>query len=255
LLRSEFGASDEAAAVLAEYFDAQESLSEIPDGDTVLIEAVGGSAAVELYVHTPLNRPANEALGRVSVHRLARDHGRSAEAIVADLGFALFVRGRISADIPQLMRSLLSADAFLIDLQDSLAQSTALRERFRCVATTGMMLLRNPLGGPRKVGGRAWGGRQLFDRVRQHDPDFVLLRQAFRELRDVTCDGRAAAEFAETLPRRTIKCRRLTVPSPFTEAWTRVASGSTELAEAPAEALRRLHAALTGAGGSYAGSA
>jgi ATP-dependent Lhr-like helicase len=255
LLLSEFGASDEAAVVLVEYFEAQESLSEIPDGDTVLIEAVGGSAAVELYVHTPLNRPANDALARVAVHRLARERGRSAEAVVADLGFALFVRGRLDGDIPQLLRSLLAAGNFLSDLQGSLAASSALRDRFRCVATTGMMLLRNPLGGQRKVGGRAWGGRQLFDRVRQHDPDFVLLRQALRELGSEVCDSRSAAQFVEALPRRTLKCRWLAAPSPFTEAWTQVTAGPLELAEAPAEALRRLHAALTGAGGSYAGSA
>jgi ATP-dependent Lhr-like helicase len=252
LLEREYGLGAEAAAALAEYFERQESLSEIPDGDGVLVEAVGNSAAAELYVHTPLNRLANDALARVAVHRLARDHGRSADSVVADLGFALLVRGPLAVAVPDLLRPLLATADFAADLDAALAESPALRERFRRVATTGLMILRNPDGGRRKVGGRSWGERQLFDRVRARDDDFVLLRQARRELRAEQCDVDTALCFAEALPRRTVKCRRLSRPSPFAESWTQASPGATEDAETPADALRRLHAALTGTGGTDA---
>jgi ATP-dependent Lhr-like helicase len=248
LLRREYGLGVEAAAALAEYFERQESLSEIPDGESVLIESVGSHAAVELYVHTPLNRPANDALARVAVHRLTRDHGRAADSVVADLGFALLVRGAVTAPVPELLRTLLAGDGFAADLEAALAESPALRERFGQVAITGLMLLRNPDGGRRKVGGPSWGERQLFDQVRARDADFVLLRQAMRELRAERCDAESALRFVETLPRRTFKCRRLSRPSPFAEHWTQSASGASEEAETPADALRRLHAVLTGAG-------
>jgi ATP-dependent Lhr-like helicase len=246
LLRSEYGLDGEAAEVLAEYFERQEALSEIPDGDGILIEAIGSTAAAELYVHTPLNRLANDALARVAVHRLARDHGRAADSIVADLGFALLIRSEMTSAAPELIRTLLAADRFGADLDAALSDSPALRERFQRVATTGLMLLRNPIGGPRKVGGRSWGERQLFDRVRAHDADFVLLRQAMRELRGERCNLEAALRFVESLPRQTLKCRRLSRPSPFAENWTQRDYGATEEAESPAEALRRLHAVLTG---------
>jgi ATP-dependent Lhr-like helicase len=252
LLRDGYGLGEDAAALLAEYFERQEALSEIPEAGGVLVEAVGGSAALELYVHTPLNRLANDALARVAVHRLARDGGRAAESVVADLGFVLFVRGGVRGDATALLRDLLAADGFARDLDAALAESTALRERFRRVATTGLMLLRNPAGRRRKVGGRSWGEQQLFDRVRAHDTDFVLLRQATREVRAELCDAEAALGFAEALPRLTVKCRRLAQPSPFAEGWTRAAPGATDRADTPAEALRRLHAVLTGAGGADA---
>lgn len=252
LLAREYGLGDEAAGALAEYFERQEALSEIPDGESVLVEAVGNSAAVELYVHTPLNRLANDALARVAVYRLARGHGRSADSVVADLGFALFVRGPLTVAVPELLRPLLAAANFAADLDAALADSPSLRERFRCVAMTGLMLLRNPIGGQRKVGGRGWGERQLFDRVRARDADFVLLRQARRELLAERCDVGAALAFAEALPRRAVKCRRLDRPSPFAENWTQSSPGAAEAAETPADALRRLHAALTGTGGTDA---
>jgi ATP-dependent Lhr-like helicase len=246
LLRQEYGLGVAAAAALAHYFERQESLSEIPDGAGVLIEAVGSHAAVELYVHTPLNRLANDALARVAVHRLTRDHGRAVDSVVADLGFALLVRGEVTTPVPDLLRTLLAGDGFAADLEAALAESPALRERFRQVAATGLMLLRNPDGGRRKVGGPNWGERQLFDQVRVRDADFVLLRQAMRELRAERCDAETALRFVETLPHRTFKCRRLSRPSPFAENWTQSGSGASEEADTPADALRRLHAVLTG---------
>jgi ATP-dependent Lhr-like helicase len=251
MLRDEYGLLGNEAEVLVDYFERQEASSEIPDGDSVLVEMIGNSIAAELYVHTPLNRPANDALARVAVHRLARDHDRPAHSVVADLGFALLIRGDVTK-APHLLRRLLASQDFTEDLDAALAESPALRERFRCVATTGMMLLRYPIGGQRKVGGRSWGERQLFDRVRNHDPDFVLLRQAVREANAELCDTAAALSFAEALPRWPLKCRRLSQPSPFAEAWTQSVPGATEDTATPAEALRRLHAVLTGIGETHA---
>jgi ATP-dependent Lhr-like helicase len=252
LLQNEYGLGIEAVETLTDYFERQEALSEIPDGDGILVEAVGNSAAVELYVHTPLNRLANDGLARVAAHRLANDYGRRVDTLAVDLGFALWIRGEIADEVPDLLRSLLAAKGLATDLDAAVAESQALRERFRCVATTGLMLLRNPAGSRRKVGGPNWGERQLFDRVREHDAEFVLLRQALREVRAELCDAEAAIRYAEALPGRPVKCRRLRQPSPFAESWTQAAPGISAEAESPAEALRRLHAVLTGSGEPYA---
>jgi putative SbcD/Mre11-related phosphoesterase len=110
------------------------------------------------------------------------------------------------------------------------------------------MLLRNPLGRKRRVGGPDWGERRLFDQVHGHDPDFVLLRQALREVRSDWCDAAAARAYAERLPGLTVRCRYLSQVSPFAENWTQAAVGESEPVETPAEALRRLHAELVGEG-------
>jgi Lhr-like helicase len=201
--------------------------------------------AADHYLHTPLNRAGNDALARVAVLRLARDHGRPAQSLVTDLGLMLSAAG--GAIEPDDWRRLLGADGFDADLSAALRDSAALRQRFQRVALTGLMLLRNPLGRRPRVGGRDWGERRLFDEVRRGDPDFVLLRQAEREVRRDVCDGDAARAFAADLPRLLVRCRRLTGISPLVEAWGPVDAGPTESVETPAEALQRLHAALTGA--------
>jgi hypothetical protein len=86
--------------------------------------------------------------------------------------------------------------------------------------------------------------------VQAVDTDFVLLRQAWREVRAEVCDAGAARAFLDELPWLRLCCRPLAQPSPFVEAWTQLAAGPVESVESPDEALRRLHAALTGGGNS-----
>ncbi len=195
LLRRDYGLNDAACTRLESFFQRQESISEIPDTESCLIEVVAHDQGADYYLHTPLNRLGNDALARVAVHRLARDGGCSAGSIVADLGFALLVQGELgsSATVAETLRTLLAAADFETDLDAALEGSATLRERFQRVAQTGLMLLRQPLGQTRRVGGRDWGARRLFDKVQTHDRDFVLLRQALREVRAELCDASAAS--------------------------------------------------------------
>ncbi len=248
LLRRDYGLAGPAVADLASYFQRQESVSEIPDSTTLLIEVVVSFEAATLYLHTPLNRQGNDALARVAVLRLARDHARSALSVVADLGLALVLRGGLPEDVPELVRGLLALDELDVDLELALREAPALRARFQRVAQTGLMLLRNPIGGRRRVGGHDWGERRLFEQVRGHDPNFLLLRQAMREVRRDVCDGVAAHGYVATLPNQGLRCRWLARPSPFVEAWTQPGAGAAEEVETPAEALQRLHAMLMGGG-------
>ena len=243
LLRRDYGLEDRAAAVLVAHFQRQECVSAVPDLATCLVEAVRGPFNVEYYVHTPLNRTGNDALARVAVLRLARDRGRTVTSIVADLGFMLSL-GSDTDLSPEAMRRLLAVDGFDADLSRALADSLTLRERFRCVALTGLMLLRNPLGRRRRVGGHDWAERRLFEQVRRRDPDFVLLRQALREVWAETVDAAAGRAFVEDLPRLAIHWRWLPHVSPFAESWTQAVIGPVESAESPVEVLQRLQAAL-----------
>src|SRR5437879_2492954 len=81
---------------------------------------------------------------------------------------------------------------------------------------------------PRRVGGNRWGERRLFDQVRAAAPDFVLLRQAEREVFEEVCDAGAAREYLGQLPHLEVRCRWLAQPSPLVEAWTQTTTGVAE---------------------------
>jgi ATP-dependent Lhr-like helicase len=246
LLRCDYGLEEAAVAKLAAYFQRQECVSEVPDSASCLVEIIVHDDGMDCYFHTPLNRLGNDALARVAVHRLARDWGRSADSIVADLGFALFLHGGLAAPLATHLRTLLDAANFETNLEAALHNSAALRERFQRVAQTGLMLLQQPLGQTRRVGGRDWAARRLFDKIQAHDRDFVLLRQARREILSEWCDAAAAGRYVRELTHLPLRCRYLNYPSPFVESWTQMTAGAAERVETPDEALSRLHAVLTG---------
>jgi ATP-dependent Lhr-like helicase len=246
-LRHAYGLGPRVIPLVVDHFQRQERLSEIPDEKTLLVEVVGGDGGIDYYFHTPLNRAGNDALARVVVFRLARDRGWGLFSLVADLGFALFSRAEREIT-PAEWRALLAAPGFKADLDRAVAGSDNLKERFRRVALTGLMLLQNPLGRRRRVGGQDWPQRRLFEVVQREEPDFILLRQAVREIRDQCSDAGAAGAYVGELPRRDLRCRRLGQVSPFAEGWTQAALGPSETVETPAEALQRLHAELVGGG-------
>jgi len=248
LLQLEYGLEDAVIVTLTGYFQRQECVSEIPDAASCLAEIVPHEGGLDCYFHTPLNRLGNDALARVAVYRLARDWGRGADSIVADLGFALLIHGNFAEQeerIADTLRALLDAANFEADVETALQDSAVLRERFQHVAQTGMMLLRQPLGQTRRVGGRDWGARRLFDKIRAWDRDFVLLRQARREILSEWCDTAAAGRYVNHLKYLPLRCRYLSHPSPFVESWTQMAAGAAERIETADEALLRLHALLT----------
>src|SRR5437588_9280863 len=71
MLRQDYHLGPRTASELANHFLEQESVSEIPDASTCLVEAAGMTGC-EYYLHTPLHRAGNDALARVMVRRLAR---------------------------------------------------------------------------------------------------------------------------------------------------------------------------------------
>ena len=171
-----------------------------------------------------------------------------AQSEVADLGFLPWpCRLRKLPIDPHQWRALLAEVDFDADLAQAVATSDALRDRFANVATTGLMVLRQPLGGRRKVGGHDWAARRLFDQVRAADPQFILLRQAEREMTSEVCDADAARAYLAQLPNCHIRCRRLGEISPFAATWTQ--PGAPPDANTwHTEILTTLHAELTHAG-------
>jgi ATP-dependent Lhr-like helicase len=243
LLRRDYRLEEPALSALVMYLQSQETISEIPDAAVCLIEAVREEGFTGYYVHTPLNRAANDAVARVVVRRLARARGRTITSQVADLGFSVFTPNSVQLK-PSDWEALLAVTGFDAHLDDAVAASPALRERFRRAALVGLMLLRRPLGAARRVGGPDWAERRLFDQVLAAEPDFVLLRQARREVRGEWAAATARA-YLEELPGCTLRCRWLRSVSPFAQGWTQVVSGPIEAVESPVEVLQRLHDILT----------
>ena len=238
-----------AASVVTELFQAQEQWSEVPGEEGLLIEespAPDGPERVYCF-HAPLHRAACEALARATGARLGRRFGRSLSLSVADLGWSIRLPDEVAL-APEEIAPLLEVDHFADDVVEGLDRGELLARRFRQVAATAMMILRNPEPGRRvRVGGLHWASTRLYPLVQAACPDHPLLRQTRREVLEEYLDVPAARRWLQRRP--PVRFRVLPGLSPFAAAWIEPTPAEALHFESPAEALRRLHARLLSSAG------
>jgi ATP-dependent Lhr-like helicase len=235
----------DAAAVVEGLFRAQERVSEVPRSADLLVEESPSEQGYSYAFHAPLSRSACEAAGRAVAARIGRRFGRNLALTVADLGWSITLTdgARLSAED---VAPLLSPEGFAGDVLCGVDRGELPARRFRHVAATALMVLRNPEGGRTRVGGLLWVSNRLYPLVKAASPDHPLLRETRREVLDDLLDTRSALRWLSARP--AVRFRVLDAPSPFTVAWID-AGGSEPLAfESQADALKRLHARLTGGG-------
>jgi ATP-dependent helicase Lhr and Lhr-like helicase len=142
-----------------------------------------------------------------------------------------------------LIRSLLAIKSFPDDVLEGVDRGELLARRFRHVASTALMVLRNPEPGRRvRVGGLNWVSTRLYPMLRSVCPDHPLLRETRREVLEDVLDVPAATRWLREQPQ--IRIRNLSELSPFAAAWIEQGEPDILRFESPAEALRRLHARL-----------
>ncbi|MDG3005631.1 DEAD/DEAH box helicase [Paludisphaera mucosa] len=238
-----------AAEVVAELIEAQDRWSETPTVDMLLIEEFPTplEPGWTYAFHAPLNRSASEALGRAVSARLGRRFGRDATFQPADLGWILRLPDDVRVAEADLA-DIATLDRLEEDVLEGVDRGELAARRFRHVASTALMVLRNPEPGRRvRVGGMNWVSTRLYPLVKAACPDHPLLRETRREILCDVLDVPAAARWLESGP--TVRLRRLAAPSPFATAW--IAPGGDEPLryDSPDDALRRLHARMTAAAG------
>jgi ATP-dependent Lhr-like helicase len=245
LLHDEYQLPPTAADLLIDLFERQEAISEVPVPGICLIECLRTLSGADYYVHTPLNRAGNDALARVVEQRLRHLGGKASLLLVADLGFAVSTESLLDLS-PEDWQRLLEQNGFTDALHASLRDGPLLRERFRRAALTGLMLLKNPLFGKIQVGGHDWAERRLFDQVQAVDEEFVLLRQARREILEECLDVDQARAYLDDLQRSALRLRWLPCISPLAESWTQPILPPEEPVDDVTAILERLQAAFTG---------
>ena len=235
------------AAVLAELIEAQERVSEVPRPPDMLVEEYPslGEPGLTYAFQAPLNRAACEVLGRATAARLGRRFGRDLALQAADLGWSIRLPEGASM-VRDDLDSLLSLDRLEDDVLEGLDRGDLPAQRFRYIAATGMMVLRNPEQGRRvRVGGMNWVSSRLYPLVKAACPHHPLLRETRREVMHDLLDVSAAVRWLESRP--VVTLRTLPCLSPFATAWISPSADEPVRFESPAEALRRLHARLTAA--------
>ncbi|WP_048150055.1 ATP-dependent helicase [Palaeococcus ferrophilus] len=237
-----YGIDERAAKAIIAYFREQARYSTVPDDGTLLVEEVEKENAYEYFFHTLIGRRANDALSRAFAYAVGRWKGVNVGVAINDNGFLLRVpkEARLSeAEIGDLFE----IEDFRALLIRALDNTELLKRRFRHVANRGLLILRRYVGRSKRLGRQQVMAVTLLRVLKEHYPDFPLLREVYREIIEDKMDVEKAELFLGWVRNGKIKVvfERNELPSPFSFNLEAIGSSDVVLMEDRREMIKRLH--------------
>ncbi|MBV8726376.1 MAG: hypothetical protein JO233_01215, partial [Candidatus Eremiobacteraeota bacterium] len=238
-LRRRYGLRDWEAKHIVHYIAQQSAISAIPTLHHPVIEIYRMSGRQTGVFHTGAGRRINETLGRAIGARLFRIARLNTQLTTDDNGFMLTLpSGKTVPDA--IWQSMLKPEQFERDLLEGLQSSHLIRTNFRYVANAGLLVLRRAGGRALRRRGLSWNARQILERVKKADPEFVLLRETIRTVTRDLLDAPAALEYLNAIE---AEPRVLHPPaaSPFTFGIVTSSFGDSIVLEERATMVEALH--------------
>ena len=197
-LRTRYGLEDVEAAHVVRYIAQQKAISGIPDERKPIIEIYRMDRRQTAVFHTCAGRRVNETLARVVAARIFALARANTNLTTDDNGFLITLPERKT--LPDaIWASLLYARDFERDLLEGLRSSHLLRNYFRYVANTGLLVLRRAGGRKIRRGALSWSSAKIFERLVQADPEFPLLRETIRTVTRDLLDAPGALAYVEEI--------------------------------------------------------
>ena len=170
-----------------EWLRLQQDFSIIPPENTLLIEHFPRGSVRHTVFHTFEGRRANQTLAMLVTRRMERQGLKPLSFTVSDYGLAIASLEDIGEDAAF---ALVSPDILGDDLEEWIMDAAMLRRSFRHVAIVAGLAEQQHVGAPRATMRQLTVNTNLiYDVLRRHEPDHVLLavarRDAERELLDV----------------------------------------------------------------------
>ncbi|PVE24840.1 DNA ligase-associated DEXH box helicase [Microvirga sp. KLBC 81] len=166
---------------MTEWLLQQRRRSIVPGPRDLLVETFPRGNRFYMTCFPFEGRLAHQTLGMLLTRRLERARLKPLGFVANDYGIAVYASGDIAARAarePGFMDELFSEDMLGDDLEDWLAESSLMKRTFRqCAVIAGLIERRFP--GEQKTGRQVTISTDLvYDVLRKHEPDHVLLRAA-----------------------------------------------------------------------------
>lgn len=166
---------------MTEWLLQQRRRSVVPGPRDLLVETFPRANRYYMTCFPFEGRLAHQTLGMLLTRRLERAKLKPLGFVANDYGIAVYASGDIAARAsrdPGFLDELFSEDMLGDDLEDWLAESSLMKRTFRqCAVIAGLIERRFP--GETKTGRQVTISTDLvYDVLRKHEPDHVLLRAA-----------------------------------------------------------------------------
>ncbi len=185
-------------APVSDWLCLQQERSIIPGPDDVLVETFARGNRHHLVAYPFEGRLAHQTLGMLLTRRLDRAGAHPLGFVANDYALSIWGRGDITALIANkhlTLDALFEEDMLGDDLDAWLAESSVMKRTFRLAAVVaGLIERRHP--------GKVKSGRQvtmstdlIYDVLRRHDPEHLLLEAAWADAATGLLDIRRLSEF------------------------------------------------------------
>ena len=172
---------DRLPAQVSDYLIQQRRRSVLPGPDNLLVETFPRAGRYYLTAFPFEGRLAHQTLGMLLTRRMERADLRPLGFAANDYGIAIWMTRDVSERIaldPGFLAALFAEDMLGDDLEAWLDESAMMKRTFRqCAVIAGLIERRHP--GQKKTGRQVTISTDLvYDVLRKHQPDHLLLRAA-----------------------------------------------------------------------------
>jgi ATP-dependent Lhr-like helicase len=170
-LLAEPGRWDGLPAPVRDWLRLQRAVSVAPRRDGLLVEIFPRGGKMFLVAYCFEGRYAHQTLGMLLTRRMERAGARPLGFVATDYAIAVW-----SLRPPQDVGALFAEDMLGDDLEEWMAESSMLRRTFRNVAIVAGLIERRHPGAEKSGRQVTFGADLIYDVLRRHEPDHVLLR-------------------------------------------------------------------------------
>jgi ATP-dependent Lhr-like helicase len=163
------------------WLELQQARSRLPGRSDLLVETFARAGRFYLVAYPFEGRLAHQTLGMLLTRRLERTRLKPLGFVANDYAIAVFAAGDMGAAVSDgrlSLAALFDADMLGDDLEAWLAESALMKRTFRyCAVVAGLIERRFP--GKEKTSRQVTVSTDLiYDVLRRHQPDHMLLRAA-----------------------------------------------------------------------------
>jgi len=164
-------------------FELQQQLSHIPLANELLVEHIEDKDGYHLMVYPFEGRQVHEAMSSLMAYRIGQITPITFSIAMNDYGFELLSDQPIPVDDSNVY-DLFVTDNLIADIQRSVNSVEMATRKFRDIAVIGGLIFQGYPGEHKKARHLQSSASLLFKVFAEHDPNNILLRQAYQEVFD-----------------------------------------------------------------------
>jgi ATP-dependent Lhr-like helicase len=205
---------DEALMRLRPILELQAERSVIPNENQLLIESWQSNEGHHLFIFPFEGRFVHEAMAAVVARRLAEKKPLSITMAFNDYGFELKAAESIPHGFDEL-KAAFSTDRLSSDIWSSMNASEMAGRKFKDIASIAGLIFKGYPGKPMKDKNLIAGSRLFFEVFSEHEPDNLLLKQAYDEVLQLQIEENRLREALQRIQKQELCLVNTAKPSPL----------------------------------------